>query len=449
MKCIQAPTQMVRAVLQKPVIPGTYRRSCFAYLLEHDGAHLAFHTMTHAFYELNETEWALLSQETAELPAENAEPLAELIDAHFFVPESENETQSYMELFELLRLTEKRKAGMSFYKIFTTLECNARCFYCFEPDHSTLPMTPETVADVFAYIMKTKREGEIVLYWFGGEPLCNAAAIDQLTSMLDEAGVSYKSTMVSNGYLFTPELIRHARDEWKLKKVQITLDGMDEEHNKRKRYRDPCENPFARTIENIQGLLDGGIAVSVRVNVDSHNVESVWSLIDYLAERFGGRKGFSAYPALLFEEFFKWKDLTPSESRRALRKEWLKMRTRMEELGFLKIKPIEKQMPMIHCMSNSPHSAIINYDGALFACQNCQADMAVGTVRDGITKPALHDKWMNNTRVREKCVDCRFLPQCTAFDMCPSLSSDCEVEQNDRLMRKLICSYQLFREANA
>ena len=104
---------------------------------------------------------------------------------------------------------------------------------------------------------------------------------------------------------------------------------------------------------------------------------------------------------------------------------------------------------MIHCMSNSPHSAIINYDGALFACQNCQADMAVGTVRDGITKPALHDKWMNNTRVREKCVDCRFLPQCTAFDMCPSLSSDCDVEQNDRLMRKLICSYQLFREANA
>ena len=195
MKCIQAPTQMVRAVLQKPVTPGTYRRSCFAYLLEHGGAHLAFHTMTHAFYELNETEWALLSQETAELPAENAEPLAELIDAHFFVPESKNETQSYMELFELLRLTEKRKAGMSFYKIFTTLECNARCFYCFEPDHSTLPMTPETVADVFAYIMKTKREGEIVLYWFGGEPLCNAAAIDQLTSMLDEAGVSYKSTM--------------------------------------------------------------------------------------------------------------------------------------------------------------------------------------------------------------------------------------------------------------
>lgn len=42
--------------------------------------------------------------------------------------------------------------------------------------------------------------------------------------------------MTSNGYIFNDELVEKAKNEWKLKNIQITLDGTRDVYNKAKNY---------------------------------------------------------------------------------------------------------------------------------------------------------------------------------------------------------------------
>ena len=61
------------------------------------------------------------------------------------------------------------------YVIFTTLDCNARCFYCYElKSKGKTPMSIETAEKVAKYIITHCPKGtEVSLDWFGGEPLFN------------------------------------------------------------------------------------------------------------------------------------------------------------------------------------------------------------------------------------------------------------------------------------
>lgn len=56
--------------------------------------------------------------------------------------------------------------------------------------------------------------------------------------------------MVSNGYLFNPTLICEAVDVWKLRKIQITLDGTESVYEKIKQFGD--KQSFQKVIENIR-----------------------------------------------------------------------------------------------------------------------------------------------------------------------------------------------------
>ena len=440
MNYIRTANEFTKNVLfPSGVLSGKYRPSQFNIFFDENGVHYLFNSFFRSLVKLSDDGHIFADNSLIEIDAHNcSSEMIQLIENGFLVPEDRDESKTYMEFMDLYRNVFPSKKGKTFYKIFTTLQCNARCFYCFEPDHSVHHMSEDTVDAVFEYIKKTKTDGRISLYWFGGEPLCNIPAIDQLCEKLEKEGIEFVSSMVTNGFLFSQELAKRAKNVWKLKKAQITLDGMDDEHNKRKRYIEDCPNPFAKTINNIEYLLNEGVFVTLRLNVDSKNTDDIWKLIDYLNDRFADKKeSLNVYPALLFEEFFKWRDKNPSESRIELRKQWVAMRARLLDNGLMKLQKESLALPTTHCMSNNPRSAIINYDGKLFACQNCQEDMSYGNVRDGITDPAMYDRWTINTVLRDKCKECALLPECTAFDMCPSKATDCVAEYSDSLIRRL------------
>ena len=72
----------------------------------------------------------------------------------------------------------------------------------------TVTMSEETIRAAIDYIMRSKCGGEILLNWFGGEPLLRADIIDRFCVELKERGVSFKSRITTNGSLITPELAR-------------------------------------------------------------------------------------------------------------------------------------------------------------------------------------------------------------------------------------------------
>lgn len=69
------------------------------------------------------------------------------------------------------------------------------------------------------------------LAWFGGEPLYNAQVIDLICNDLVERGIGYESSMISNGFLFDEKLIKRAAELWRLRQIQITLDGTEGVYN--------------------------------------------------------------------------------------------------------------------------------------------------------------------------------------------------------------------------
>lgn len=189
-----------------------------------EGGVLVFHTLTRALLLLTPEEYAA------------PDNLPELRDGWFRVPQEMND-QKYADQVRFIRRTMwKEPEHTTTYTIFTTTDCNARCFYCYEMGRSRIPMSAETAHKAAAYIAAHCGDEKVHLHWFGGEPLFNKQVIDIICTDLAEKGIVYESMMISNGYLFDGATVEQAVSHWKLKSVQITLDGTEEIYNRSKAF---------------------------------------------------------------------------------------------------------------------------------------------------------------------------------------------------------------------
>ena len=105
------------------------------------------------------------------------------------------------------------------------------------------------------YIARHCGGKEVSLSWFGGEPLYNMEAIDIICRRLEDKSVAFHSKMISNGYLFDKEIVRKANEDWKLRNVQITLDGTEDVYNKTKAFIYKGINAFKRVIGTVQSFV--------------------------------------------------------------------------------------------------------------------------------------------------------------------------------------------------
>ena len=156
----------------------------------------------------------------------------------------------------LLSLRKKKieELMIPYFRIFTTYSCNANCFYCFEKKDNANFITEKTADKIVAFIVKKAgKQKKATISWFGGEPLVNHKMITYISNKLNINNIEFESSIISNGTLFTQQIINDAINVWKLKKVQITLDGLEDIHNSRKNY--PVTfNGFQKTIDSIHLL---------------------------------------------------------------------------------------------------------------------------------------------------------------------------------------------------
>lgn len=125
------------------------------------------------------------------------------------------------------------------YKIYTTIKCNAHCYYCFEQSNIKNSNNSTNIEDIYNFIKSKLSNKTLVLVFFGGEPLMNIKLINELCSKLkrdcEEAKIDFYSKIISNGYLFNDSIIDNAINIWNLKVVQISLDGMNDYYEKNKK----------------------------------------------------------------------------------------------------------------------------------------------------------------------------------------------------------------------
>ena len=100
-------------------------------------------------YNVATRSMVLLSPEEQQNLLENEQ----LIQEWFLVPEVFDDKKFWLQIKKTATLFQEKKRGIRLYTIFTTTDCNARCFYCFEKGQKRIHMSPETVQKVAQFIM--------------------------------------------------------------------------------------------------------------------------------------------------------------------------------------------------------------------------------------------------------------------------------------------------------
>lgn len=184
--------------------------------------------------------------------------------------------------------------------LMPTEACNFRCVYCYE-SFALKQMRPDVVAGV-KRLLERRAPGlrEVVLSWFGGEPLLAQGVIEDvmthartLETLHPELSVS--TDVTTNGYLLT----KSSADRLfalGVRSFQISLDGPREEHD-RKRVRVGGLPTFDRIWENLLSLKRRSDAfhVTLRLHVDRENLGSISELLASLAEGFALDERFDLF----------------------------------------------------------------------------------------------------------------------------------------------------------
>ena len=403
---------------------------------------LLYHTMTGEILLLTQEEYAARLTNPA---------LREALIRHWYlIPIEYDERKHADQVRSLALLLERPRKSLNYFTIFTTLDCNARCYYCYELGRPRLSMDRQTALDTADYIARYSEGEEVSLHWFGGEPLYNAQAIDTITGELGKRNVPYRSVMISNAYLFDQELVAHAVKDWHLRFAQITLDGTEPVYNKSKAYIYKEGNPYQRVIRNIGLLLDAGVRVEARLNMNRENEEDIAHLIEELNQRFHGKQGLSIYLGLLMQ--FTKSDVHSFEDDKIALERMGVLTGRIRDLGFARVECVDNSVRRNHCMADNDRSVTILPDGRLGKCEHESEKKLIGSIYEEKVDEKEVALWKELLRC-EDCADCTAYPVCTFLKRCAWNEGCCSEIQRGKQMiflkERVLRTYEQWKESTA
>lgn len=362
-----------------------------------------------------------------------------MVNHWFFVGEEYNEKENAPKLRKLmLALEKKEKPGYNQFEILTTTNCNASCMYCYEHGYERTTMNRKIAIQVVNYIKNYLWGKEANILWYGGEPLMNIQVIDEISEGLSRNGVSFSSKMISNGYLFSKQIIEKAKNRWNLKNVRITFDGLEQTHNKVKQYKGVSLSPFIRTIENVELLLDANISVTIRINVESHNVDEIPDLLDQMCELFG-KTDLLDY---MIRPLNNTRTLTTIESDENNRRHILNRIDEIKKYLFENDYNVNSQdlkaLTSHTCYVDNRRYLLIKPNGGLSFCPEFFENNQFGTIGDDslCIRPANYYEYKYDKG--EVCNNCPLYINCYPNQLCPAFhKSVCDEMKKNSIIRDL------------
>ncbi|MEW5816126.1 MAG: radical SAM protein [Spirochaetota bacterium] len=171
--------------------------------------------------------------------------------------------------------------------IVLNMDCNFSCTYCYEkPIKSPLYMSEKTENELTSFIIKKLDEKEeLVIDFYGGEPLLSKNAIIRISKKLKQwcepHRVSYSFTLVTNGSLLTKETAQELKS-YGLKSVKITVDGPAETHNESRPFKTGVGS-FGIIMERIKQSRSL-VEVNIGGNYTRKNYHKFPQLLDHLQQ---------------------------------------------------------------------------------------------------------------------------------------------------------------------
>lgn len=186
-------------------------------------------------------------------------------------------------------------ASLGFWLSLTST-CNFTCSYCFESNKNTGQSAKFLSENGWEKILlfiknKIKKEGlrNLNVVFFGGEPLLNYSVLLRAAKDLKELSgtVNVSTLLITNASLLNKERCEDLSEY--ISAVQISIDGLPEEHDKLRPYADG-RGSFNDIIENTHFATAKFREVSISIGVEKSNSAKIPAFIDYLAANIKSKK---------------------------------------------------------------------------------------------------------------------------------------------------------------
>ena len=383
----------------KKVDCNIFKPSHFNYYQSAKNDWLVYNTLYNTLVRLSKTEYEkLLGKKSC-----GKDLTRKFSSEGLIIEENLNEVALYEHWAKMQRKIDKPYLSVN---ITTTLKCNARCYYCYEKGVKHNDLSAIQTQAIAEFIKLHLRENDMLaLTWFGGEPLLNIKAFDDLTGSLISSGINFVSYIITNGSLITKKLVTEKFKRWNVHDVQITLDGIAKTYEKRKAYINQRAGIFNRILKKISTVANAGINVHIRLNVDRKNMEEIFELMGILEENFNKFSEVSWYPAFLTGV---GDDLTEEEKINFVKNLFFKLKNPTKMNAAWRMHSFPKS---IACMRNDPKSVTFDVFGNIYTCEHLvgKKNEAIGTLKN-------FDDKINKDRIkynlRTECKKCVFLPKC-------------------------------------
>jgi uncharacterized protein len=337
-----------------------------------------------------------------------------VINQHFVVPTKVNEKEKLLERTDrFIHSTEPKKLA---YVIAPTLACNYNCKYCFEKEYRATDkmdsrVVQKTVEFIKDQVRLCKNIQRIDITWFGGEPCLCMDIIEQISVQLiefaDANNIKYGALMITNGSLLSDEHAALLRDTCRVRRVQISLDGLRERYSA---YRSCAEVHFDNVIEHIIRLSKVW-CIDLRFNVDRHNAGEIKTLLDHLLSSDMNRDHVSIY-------FARVKDYSEDGGFALSNEAFAKVRNELMDFVIAQggRNALNVSLPAINtcgCGLMQNKSCLIGPGGELYRCDHClgRPDHVIGNIEEGFFHNDADAAFLEMP-IPEQCRSCKVFPIC-------------------------------------
>ena len=158
-----------------------------------------------------------------------------------------------------------------YFQWHITERCNKHCRHCYQNGH---PINDLPLADLQLVLsrmeealIKWDRKGS--LSFTGGEPLVRKKELFSLMEQVDQTPSFEFYDLLTNGSLISDEVAIALKNQSKLRRVQVSLEGATPETNDAIRG----DGSYAETLTSIRTMKRHGLTVSVMCTVSKINYE--------------------------------------------------------------------------------------------------------------------------------------------------------------------------------
>lgn len=388
------------------------RTSNYNIFINSDRGVLVFNALTDSYVFVNDDEAKFLkTREFISSGIFESERIKRFQDAGILVKDDFNELAYLKHIYS----KEMHESDVFDLTILPTLDCNVRCWYCFENKNVGSRITPSVKGNILLFIQNIIKDRpyikEISIDLFGGEPLLHYEEdlddfLHQIKNVVEGLGKKATFLFITNGLRLTEEVMDRIKDL--SPQFQISIDGYKERHDKIKVLSKHADiSTYDLVIHNLKNVCKcDHVHVILRLNYDEQTLKNVGKILSDIKDI--DRSKISIH----FERVWQTKK-NIAITNDALIDAWKLFVSHGFQVTYLKFFHTPSS-----CMSSKQDQVAISYDGKIFKCTGC--DFA-RTEEDGNLMSNGNIAWKGNkaeeriqiqTYNHPECLQCKLLPLC-------------------------------------